>query len=363
MITDESLMILFCMGVAMCTTAILIPCWMKVCAKWNLYEQTDDRKRHRSNIPTMGGISIFAGIFISSLIFIQDSNAYNFNILYVAMFLMFLTGFLDDLIALSPLKKVVFQFIISILVIAAGFRIESAFGLFSVGELPMIISYSVTIFFIVAITNALNLIDGLDGLAGSITLISSLIFGILFYQVGDIGMTFLAMSVCGAVFGFLFYNFHPAKIFMGDTGSLILGFLLSIQAIALMQHYSHDVNSIAQLSPTVIIAALFVPAFDVLRVSVIRMLTGFSPFHPDRNHVHHMILGQGFGKRMTTLMITGFNLLFVVIAVLFPQMDINLFLIMAVCLGMLTMNSLCMSFLANIYGRLGGRLYQQPAKA
>ena len=232
-----------------------------------------------------------------------------------------------------------------------------------VGDLPLVISYGATIFFIIAITNALNLIDGLDGLAGSITLVTSLIFGFLFYQVGDVSMTLLSMSVCGAVFGFLFYNFHPAKIFMGDTGSLVLGFLLAIQAIALMQHYSHDVTSIPALSPIVIIAALFVPAYDVLRVSVIRVLTGYSPFHPDRNHVHHMILGQGFGKRMTTLIITGFNLLFVAVALLFPQMDINIFLIVAMCLGMLTMNSLCMSTLANIYGRLGGRLYQQAAKA
>ncbi|MBP7244237.1 MAG: undecaprenyl/decaprenyl-phosphate alpha-N-acetylglucosaminyl 1-phosphate transferase [Bacteroidia bacterium] len=363
MIISDSFKIMFCIGIAMCTTAILIPCWIKVCAKWNLYEQTDDRKQHRSNIPTMGGISIFAGIFLSSLIFVQNSSSYNFNIIYGAMFLLFLTGFFDDLIELSPLKKVIFQFVVSILVIAAGFRIESGFGLFLVGDLPLVISYGATIFFIIAITNALNLIDGLDGLAGSITLVTSLIFGFLFYQVGDVSMTLLSMSVCGAVFGFLFYNFHPAKIFMGDTGSLVLGFLLAIQAIALMQHYSHDVTSIPALSPIVIIAALFVPAYDVLRVSVIRVLTGYSPFHPDRNHVHHMILGQGFGKRMTTLIITGFNLLFVAVALLFPQMDINIFLIVAMCLGMLTMNSLCMSTLANIYGRLGGRLYQQAAKA
>lgn len=363
MIMNESLMILFCIGIATIVTAILIPCWIKVCAKWNLYEQTDDRKRHRSNIPTMGGISIFAGIFISAMIVIPESQVYHFNILYGALFILFLTGFFDDLMDLSPSKKVVFQIAAAAIVISAGFRIESAFGFLSFGELPLFVSYIVTVFFIVAITNALNLIDGLDGLAGSLTLIASLIFGILFYQMGNVEMTLLSMSVCGAVFGFLFYNFHPAKIFMGDTGSLVLGFLLSIQAIALMQHYANDVNSIPELSPTVVLAALFVPAYDVLRVSVIRILTGFSPFQPDRNHVHHMILGQGFGKRMTTLMITGFNLLFVAIALLFPQMDINLFLILSVCLGMLTMNSLSMSFLANIYGRLGGTLYQRAAKA
>lgn len=363
MIVNESLMILFCIGIASIVTAVLIPCWIQVCAKWNLYEQTDDRKRHRCNIPTMGGISIFAGIFASAMIIIPESQVYHFNVLYGAMFILFLTGFFDDLIDLSPLKKVMFQLVASALVIAAGFRIESLFGLLSVGELPLLVSYFVTAFFIVAITNALNLIDGLDGLAGSLTLITSLIFGILFFQMGNVEMTLISMSVCGAVFGFLFYNFHPAKIFMGDTGSLVLGFLLSIQAIALMQLYTSNVNCIPELSPIVVLAALFVPAYDVLRVSAIRILTGYSPFHPDRNHVHHMILGQGFGKRMTTLMITGFNLFFVAIALLFPQMDINIFLILSVCLGMLIMNSLSMSLLANVYGRLGGTLYQRTAKA
>lgn len=363
MISNESLMILFCIGIAFAVTSILIPCWIKVCAKWNLYEETNERKRHNGKIPSMGGISIFAGFFLSAIIFIPVNVIYNFNILYGALFLLFLTGFFDDLMDLTPLKKVALQFVASALVIAAGYRVESAFGFLAIGELPLLISHAVTVFFIVVITNALNLIDGLDGLAGSLTLITSLIFGILFYQIGDVQMTLLSMSVCGAVFGFLFYNFHPAKIFMGDTGSLVLGFLLSIQAIALMQHYSQDVNGIPELSPVVILAALFVPAYDVLRVSVIRILTGYSPFHPDRNHVHHMILGQGFGKRMTTLMITGFNLFFVSIALLFPQMNINSFMILAVCLGMLTMNSFSMSFLANVYGRLGGTLYQGTAKA
>lgn len=358
------LLILFSCGIAMLVTAVLIPCWMHVCEKWKLYEQTDDRKSHRGNIPTMGGISIFAGFLLAFMINVQYSEMNNFAIMMGATFLLFLTGFFDDLMELSPAKKVLFQLLAGIMILIAGFRIESGFGFLWMGELPLWVSYGVTIFFIIAITNALNLIDGLDGLAGSLTLSTSLIFGILFYRIGDFNMALLSLSVCGAVFGFFFYNFHPARIFMGDTGSLVLGFLLSVQAIALFQHYTNDVTSIPVLSPSVIIAALFVPTYDVLRVSVIRILTGYSPFQPDRNHVHHMIIGQGFGKRMTTLMITGFNLLFVGIAVLFPQMDINLFLVLSVCLGMLMMNSLSMSLLANIYGRFGGRLYQhRTAKA
>jgi len=191
---------------------------------------------------------------------------------------------------------------------------------------------------------------------------SSLIFGMLFLQAGNFTMAMLSMSICGAVFGFLLYNFHPARVFMGDTGSLVLGFLLSVQAIALIQQYSGGQADVPTLTPTLVIAVLFVPMYDVLRVSVIRMLTGYSPFHPDRNHVHHMITGQGFGQRITTVMITGINLLYVVIAIVFPEMGVNSFLILSVCLGMLLMNTLSMSWLALLYGRLGGRLYDRTVK-
>ncbi len=191
---------------------------------------------------------------------------------------------------------------------------------------------------------------------------ASLIFGILFLQGGNYSMALLSMSICGAVFGFLLFNFHPARIFMGDTGSLVIGFLISIQAIALLQMYTADQAMVPILSPTLIAAVLFVPLYDVLRVSVIRILTGFSPFHPDRNHVHHMITGQGFGQRITTLMITAINLLYVGIALLFPAMGMNSFLILGVCMGMLLMNTLSMSWLAIIYGRLGGKLYDRTVK-
>jgi UDP-N-acetylmuramyl pentapeptide phosphotransferase/UDP-N-acetylglucosamine-1-phosphate transferase len=360
---SNSLLIIMSSIAAMLTTTVLIPAWIRVCAKWNLFEKTDDRKRHKENIPTMGGISIFAGIAVSFLAFVGDMPGHNAAQLVAGMVLLFFTGFFDDLIDLKPSRKLVLQFVASILVILAGFRIESLYGFCGIGELPDAVSWMVTIVFIIAVTNALNLIDGLDGLAGSLMLMSSMIFGILFLQAGDITMAMLSFSICGAVFGFLIYNFHPAKIFMGDSGSLVLGFLLSVQAIALFQHFTHGVSDVPALTPALIAAVLFVPLYDVLRVSVIRIITGYSPFHPDRNHVHHMMVGQGFGQRMTTVMIAGFNLMYVGIAILFPKIDMNSFIILSVCLGMLTMNTLSMSWLALLYGRMGGRLYDRAVKA
>ena len=347
---------------AMLISTVLIPAWIKVCVRWNLFEQTDDRKRHKASIPTMGGIAIFTGFCISFLAFSGELAAYNSAKLMAAVIIIFFTGFFDDLIDLRPSRKLIFQFISSVLVIAAGFRIESLYGFLGIEILPLVISWFFTILFILAVTNALNLIDGLDGLAGSLTLVSGIIFGILFLQAGDLPMAMFSFCICGAVFGFLIYNFHPARIFMGDTGSLVLGFLLSIQAIALFQHYTHGSTYVPSLTPALIAAVLFVPMYDVLRVSVIRIITGYSPFHPDRNHIHHMIVGQGFGQRITTLLIAGFSMMYIGIAMLFPNMGITSFIILSVCLGMLTMNTLSMSWLALMYGRLGGRLYDRTVK-
>ncbi len=360
---SDSILLLLCSLVAMLITAALIPYWIHVCVKWNLFEKTDDRKKHKVNVPTMGGIAIFAGIIISFLSFRHESSEYNIGLLIGATVLLFFTGFFDDLIDLPPSRKLSFQGIAAIMIIVAGFRIDSLFGLMGISTLPLLASWLVTVFFIIAVTNAVNLIDGLDGLAGSLTLMASMIFGMLFLQAGNASLAMLSMCICGAVFGFLLYNFHPARVFMGDTGSLVLGFLLSIQAIALLQLYAAGTVEVQVLKPSLIMAVLFVPLYDVLRVSVIRILTGYSPFHPDRNHVHHMISGQGFGQRVTTLLIAAINLLYVMIALVFPGMDMNSFLILAVCLGMLMMNTLSMSWLAMMYSRLGGKLFDRTVKA
>lgn len=354
---NDYLLIIVSSITAMLVCAMLIPAWMNVCRRWNLFERKDARKWHKDSIPTMGGIAMFAGISISFSVYAGEPVTYNSSLLIAATVTSFFTGFFDDLIDLKPSQKVVFQLLSAVLVIVAGFRIESLCGFAGIEQLPLVVSWGFTVFFILAVTNALNLIDGLDGLAGSLTFISSFLFGVLFIQAGDYSMATLSFCICGAVFGFLMYNFHPARIFMGDTGSLVLGFLLAVQAIALFQHYSQGSMEVPQLTPALIAAALFVPMYDVMRVSAIRMLTGYSPFHPDRNHIHHMIIGQGFGQRSTTVIIAAFSCLYVGIALLFPNMGITSFVILSVCLGMLTMNTLTMSWLALMYGRMGGRLY------
>ncbi|CAN5529580.1 MraY family glycosyltransferase [soil metagenome] len=344
-------------------TALLIPCWIRVCNKWNLYEMTDERKQHRHRVPTLGGMAIYAGIIISYLILGQELSAVQVKYLIAASLILYFTGFFDDLLDLPPGRKLLLQVLAAGLIAFGGTRITNLYGIIGIEEIPLFLQYPITILFIVGITNAYNLVDGIDGLAGSLGTMSAVIFGVLFYQYDKIDFAILSFCMAGALIGFLKYNFHPAKIFMGDTGSLIIGFLLASQAISLLNINEFRGDGITVINPALIAAVLFVPVYDVLRVSVIRILTGYSPFRPDRNHVHHMIIGQGFGQRVTTVLIVVMNLVFVLLAFLFSSMNINLFILMSLCIGMITINTLVMTWLAGIYGKLGGRLYGRPSRA
>lgn len=339
-------------------TLLLISYWIKVCHKWNLFESLDDRKKHKHKIPTMGGLGIFAGIYISFILFGQDSISYQMRFVLASSMLLFFTGFFDDLIEIAASKKLMVQICSALLISYGGMRFHSLFGLFGIEDIPVWAQYLTTVLFVVLITNAYNLVDGIDGLAGSLGMLSSMIFGAIFLIHHESNLALLSFCMAGALFGFLVYNFNPAKIFMGDTGSLIVGFLLAVQAVNCLSINSLTPGLIV-VSPTLVAGVLFIPVYDVARVSMIRILIGYSPFRPDRNHVHHMIMSQGFGQRVTAMIILIINSTFVVMSVVFSNLDINLFLIMAVCLGMITINTLVMSHLASIWPKLGGKVYNK----
>ena len=348
------------MAAAAIISSSLIPCWIKVCNKWGLFEKADDeRKRHKHIVPTMGGLTIFVGTLFSFLIFSDSATVADGRYILAACIALFFTGFFDDLLELHALRKLVLQILCAVIVAYDGTRITNLYGVFGVTELPIIMQYLLTVGVIVIITNAYNLIDGIDGLAGSLGMVSAIIFGFLFLEFGRPEFAILSFALAGALLGFLYYNFHPAKIFMGDTGSLLIGFILSTQAIQLLNCNTAMLHSGINFSPALITAVLYIPIYDVIRVSVIRILTGHSPLRADRNHIHHMINQNGFGQRATTLLIVGMNLMFVGLALALPKITLSLFIVLCLCLGMITVNSFVISGLANIYGRLGGKVYRR----
>jgi UDP-N-acetylmuramyl pentapeptide phosphotransferase/UDP-N-acetylglucosamine-1-phosphate transferase len=190
-------------------------------------------------------------------------------------------------------------------------------GFLGVYQINTICSYLLTVFALVVIINAFNLIDGVDGLAGSLGLISSLVFGIFFLINKNIPYAVLAFTFAGSLVAFLTYNFHPAKIFMGDTGSLMIGLVNSILVIKFIETGSNYSYYPVTASPAIGFGILLLPLMDTLRVFSIRIMNGHSPFKPDRNHIHHVLLNHGFDHKsvtficiIATILITGLTFLF-----------------------------------------------------
>lgn len=283
----------------------------------------EDRKLHHRSIPTIGGTIIFATVLFSYALWFPVGDGVDavhskltahslreFKFLVASVLLLFFIGIKDDIIGTAPTKKMIAQLVVGfILVIAGDVRIESMHGIFGVHEVPEWASILLSIFSYIVITNAFNLIDGVDGLATGVGFIASCCFGIWFLFAEDIALSLLAFTLAGTLLAFLVYNFSPAKVFMGDSGSLTTGLILSYLAIRLIGHPAEGVNWFTSVpSPIFAMAVLAYPLIDTLRVFTIRALQGRSPFEADQNHVHHRLLRTGLSHRGTVLLIYAFSI-------------------------------------------------------
>ncbi len=318
-------------AMAMMISIVLIPLWITICRRWKLFDEPDNRKHHSAITPSMGGIAIFAGIFISFLVFADIYDHNKLRYLFGSLLLLFFTGFFDDLMDIPPSRKMILQAISATIIYYSGFKITSLDGLLWLHEIPFVLQFPLTLIFIMMFTNAYNFIDGVDGLAAFVGVIITSYFGALFFHYGKTDYAVLSFCVTGALLGFLFFNFSPAKIFMGDTGSLVIGFLIAVLAIELLN------SGIAQPeiapNPVLLISILFVPLYDITRVFIIRILNGTSPFRADRNHMHHLLLGFGFGHRSVALIMAGMCLIFTLIPLILTAAPSNIVLL---CLPLVT---------------------------
>jgi UDP-N-acetylmuramyl pentapeptide phosphotransferase/UDP-N-acetylglucosamine-1-phosphate transferase len=257
-------------------------------------------------------VAIFAGL-IFSLTFWSDQNLIQeLQYILAAIMILFFMGIKDDLLTIRASKKLFVQIVAALLIVHwTDIRLTTFYGLFGIWDISTTFSYVLSIFTIVSITNAFNLIDGIDGLAGSIGIITSAVFGTWFALMGSYQYAILAFALMGSLIGFMIYNWSPAKIFMGDTGSLIVGFVVALLAVKFieMNRLMHREAQYKVLSvPVVTIGILIVPLFDTIRVFAIRLLNKKSPFAPDRNHIHHILLDQGYSHAQTTLLLGAFNI-------------------------------------------------------
>lgn len=303
------------------------PSLIKVAILKRLFDAPGDtRKLHTRMVPTIGGIIIFAGTLFSYSLWFPDKLIYeqhdcqqlvrgisDYKYIVATLLVMFFVGVKDDIIGTAPVKKLVAHVMVGmVLVLMADIKIVNMHGLFGIDVLPLWTSVFLSLFTYIVIVNAFNLIDGVDGLAGGVGLIASIAFGLWFALAGDHAMACLAFALSGSLFAFLFFNFSPAKIFMGDSGSLTIGLIISILAIKVV---GYDVSAIQNKfilnisKPIFAMAVLVYPLVDTLRIFIYRAVRGVSPFSADRNHLHHRLIDIGLSHKGTVIIVYTVNVL------------------------------------------------------
>jgi len=303
-------------GLAFLITFFAIPVIIQVAKDKKLFDEPDERKVHKNVIPTLGGLGIFAGFIIATLMGVPSGITSELQYFAAAATVIFFLGIKDDILVLSASKKFVGQLIAAGIIIKfGGVQITSFHGFLGIYEISHISSIILTLFTIIVITNSFNLIDGVDGLAGSLGLLTTLVFGVYFFSAGQLTYAVMAFSLAGSIIGFLIYNFSPAKIFMGDTGSLLLGLINSILVIKFINIAGNPASNFPiSAAPAIGFSILMIPLFDTLRVFGLRIINRRSPFSPDRTHVHHFLLDLGLNHRMVTITCVLVNITFIVIA-------------------------------------------------
>jgi len=310
-----------------------IPVIVRISIAKHLYDVPNERKINKTVIPNLGGIALFVGISIGTLIGIFKGSFPDWRYISSAMIILFFVGIKDDILIISASKKLVAQILAALILTVLGdIRITNFHGILGINEINYALSVSFSLLAIVAIINSLNLIDGIDGLAASIGILASTILGFIFYYTGEISYAVLSFARSGSLLAFYWYNVYGKKnkIFMGDTGSLILGLVLSVSII----HFSEltpTINEVLyRVSPVLALAILAIPIFDMVRIFSMRILHRKSPFSPDMNHIHHKFLKLGLTHRTTRLIIVISNILIIGMVYAFRNLNSHLLLLLLI---------------------------------
>ncbi|MDP2939630.1 MAG: MraY family glycosyltransferase [Candidatus Omnitrophota bacterium] len=313
----------------------LTPWFIKIAQRHKILDKPDKRKIHTKPLPTLGGIVLYLAFNFALIIalrinpqFRADFQAYMPGV-FLGGFLIIILGIFHDTIDIRPEVKFLGQIIVALVLFNAGVRIESITNPFG-GEIKLILPVSmfISVVWTLVMVNAVNLIDGLDGLAAGLTIISSLSLLAIAILKYDIGSIFIIIALIGSTLGFLRYNFHPAKIFMGDCGSMFLGFILSVVSI-------QGINKMAVTAALLIpITALGVPIYDVILSVLRRVVKRVGIFQADRKHIHYRLLDMGITHRHVVLVLYFMGIYFAIISYLFVLIPVEYAFILLILLGM-----------------------------
>lgn len=288
------------------------PRLVRIALDKNIVDNPNARKLQRRPTPVLGGIAVFFGSVIGLGCASITCDCSELFIVVVAMMIMLYTGTMDDILDLSPALRFLIEIgTVLLLIFVGGYTLNDFHGLWGLNQIPQGVAIPLTVFAAVGIINAINLIDGVDGLSSGYCILTSLLFGVMFWYVGDRTMGMLAVVAAGSLIPFFFHNVFgkSSKMFIGDGGTLVMGIVMSVFVIRVLRHGSmsevYDAVNIGLVPFT--LAVLSVPVFDTLRVMTTRILKRKSPFHPDKTHLHHMFIRLGCSHAATTLAILILN--------------------------------------------------------
>lgn len=303
-------------AIALCSTWWIFRKVLKICLLKNIVDNPDARKLQRVPVPVLGGIAVFFGMLVAltaTELMFDTSNL--FTILGV-MAIMLYVGTMDDILSLSPYIRFLIEIIVVLLLIfSTDSSIDDFHGLWGLERIPEYIAIPLTVFACVGIVNAINLIDGVNGLSSGYCITACSIFGVAFILSGDLNSACLAIISVGALIPFFFHNVFgkKSKMFIGDGGTLLMGTVMSVFVISILSDDSLVAATAADgigLIPFTL-AVLAIPVFDTLRVMMMRMIRGTSPFNPDKTHLHHLLFDLHFSHVGTTMTEILCNLLVV----------------------------------------------------
>ncbi|MDZ7719661.1 MAG: MraY family glycosyltransferase [Balneolaceae bacterium] len=343
-----------CSIIAFLISKTLVPVLLLVSKRKRLFDNgAGHHKLHTGLVPTLGGVAIFTAFMVTFSASSYADDISGFGYFVAASIILFAAGLKDDLIVISPSKKLGAQFLAAALIIfGTGIQFTNLGGVFGAESISPWFGIPLTFFSVIVIINSHNLIDGIDGLGGSIGVLASLFFGYWFYKAGLYHWAAFSFILTGSILGFLWFNFPPAKIFMGDTGSLVIGLYISVLAINFVEHSLtiSDVVYWEDAVPVIVAAVLVVPLYDTLRIFIVRMFNGKSPFDADNDHVHHHLMRTGFNHAHIVVFLLAINVIILGSTIILSNYLSNtwlLFSLLTLCVLLFPTNGRKRNFIEN----------------
>lgn len=304
-----------------------MPSLIRLAIQKNLLDEpSEDRKVHTRSVPRLGGVLIFIGTMVTTSIFVQPTGeeAVAFLRMGAAATILFFLGLKDDLYVIDPLKKLAVQIVVGgTLILGGGFMIDDFSGLFGLSTISLGVAIPFSFFVYIVVVNAVNLIDGVDTLAGGYGFLVAISCALWFHLTGQPNFAILCLALAGSLAGFILFNISPARIFMGDSGSLLLGMFIYVMATSIMATPAAQIPEVwaHRSMPVLAMTMLSYPLVDTLRIFTLRILQGRSPLSADRNHLHHRLLKLGLNHLQTALVVHTYTAVMVSLGFVLPEMD------------------------------------------